>query len=137
MDRVGEEDGVGHDAGGEGEGGERGDDVLGGAGVGLGAREVGAEGERVEVGCRGVVGSEGEEERAVVRRRGRDEEVVRCGEGRRNEERERVEPRHRSAGRRRCGGYERRPRGGGPVVFGRRRHGRVGQRGGRLAVTLA
>ena len=45
----------------EGEGGERMEHVTGGGRVGLGASDVGAEGERAEVGGRGGVGAEGEE----------------------------------------------------------------------------
>jgi len=67
VDGVGEEDGVRRDVGGEGERGERVEHVAGGDGVGLGPRDVRVESERSEVRGGGVVGSEGEEERLVVR----------------------------------------------------------------------
>jgi len=54
--------------------------------VGLGAGDVGAEGERAEVGGRGGVGAEGEEERVVARRIGWLEEVVRRDQSRRDGE---------------------------------------------------
>jgi hypothetical protein len=84
VDGVGEEDRVRRDVGGEGERGERVEHVAGGEGVRLGPRDVRVESERSEVRGGGVVGSEGEEERRVVRdrvRRGveREEEETREG----------------------------------------------------------
>jgi hypothetical protein len=68
LDRVGEEDGVGRDVRRDGEGREGVADVGGGERVGPGARDVGVKRERPEVERRGIVGGEGEEQAAIVRR---------------------------------------------------------------------